>query len=80
MHAMLCERAVLASLRSRSASLFTSSADTMRSFFAQPDHMGVFQLHSRLPRLHEDLNMISMIGTSDRLVGWQKLVKTFFFF
>ena len=30
------------SLRSRYASLFTSSTDTMRSFFAQPDHMGVF--------------------------------------
>ena len=39
---------------------------------------------SRLPRFHEDLNMIAMIGTStvtstgvtsDRLVGWQKVVK-----
>ena len=26
----------------RYASLFTGSTDTMRSFFAQPDHMGVF--------------------------------------
>ena len=33
----------LASLRSRYAGLFTSSTDTMRSFFAQPDRMGVFQ-------------------------------------
>ena len=32
----------LASLRSRYASLFTGSTDTMRSFSAQPDHMGVF--------------------------------------
>ncbi|DBB01575.1 TPA: hypothetical protein ACH3X1_000223 [Trebouxia sp. C0004] len=32
----------LTSLQSRYASLFTGSTDTMRSFFAQPDHMGVF--------------------------------------
>ncbi len=32
----------VASLRSRYASLFTGSTDTMRSFFAQPDHVGVF--------------------------------------
>ena len=36
------ERAALASLRSRYASLFTSSTDTMVSFSAQPDHVGVF--------------------------------------
>ena len=36
--------AAVASLRSwyASASLCTSSTDTMRSFFAQPNHMGVF--------------------------------------
>ena len=32
----------LASLRSRYASLFTGSTDTMRSFSVQPDQMGVF--------------------------------------
>ena len=36
------ECTALASLRSRYADLFTSSTDTMRSFFAQPDRMGVF--------------------------------------
>ena len=39
---LVFECAALASLRSRYASLFTSSKDTMRSFFVQPDHMGVF--------------------------------------
>ena len=34
--------AALAFLRSRYADLFTGSTDTTRSFFAQPDHMGVF--------------------------------------
>ena len=32
----------LASLRSRYAGLFTGNTDTMRSFFAQPDHVGGF--------------------------------------
>ncbi|DBA79585.1 TPA: hypothetical protein ACH3X1_008274 [Trebouxia sp. C0004] len=41
MHLVL-ECNALASLRSRYVSLFTGSTDTMRSFFAQPDHMGVF--------------------------------------
>ena len=39
---LVFECTALASLRSRYASLFTGSTDTMRSFFAQPDHMGVF--------------------------------------
>ena len=39
---LVFECAALASLRSRYASLFTSSIDTMRSSFAQRDHMGVF--------------------------------------
>ncbi len=39
---MVFECTALASLRSRFASLFTGSTDTMRSFFAQPDHIGVF--------------------------------------
>ena len=39
---LVFECAALASLRSRYASLFTGSTDTMRSFFAQPDHVGVF--------------------------------------
>ena len=39
------------------------STDTMRSLFAQPDHMGVFHYVVDCP---EDLNMIAMIATSDR--------------
>ena len=39
---LVFECAALSSLRSRYASLFTGSTDTMRSFFAQPDHVGVF--------------------------------------
>jgi hypothetical protein len=39
---LIFECTALASLRSRYTSLFTSSTDTMRSIFAQPDHMGVF--------------------------------------
>ncbi|DBA73557.1 TPA: hypothetical protein ACH3X2_009800 [Trebouxia sp. C0005] len=38
---LIFECTALASLRLY-ASLFTGSTDTMRSFFAQPDHMGVF--------------------------------------
>jgi len=36
---LVFECTALASLRSRYASLFTGSTDTMRSFFAQPDHI-----------------------------------------
>ncbi len=39
---LIFECTALASLRSRYASLFTDTAGTMRSFFAQPDHIGVF--------------------------------------
>ncbi len=39
---LVFECTALASLRSRYAYLFTGATDTMRSFFAQPDHMGVF--------------------------------------
>ncbi len=39
---LVFECTALASLRSRYASLFTGSTDTMRSFFAQPDHIEVF--------------------------------------
>ena len=39
---LIFECTALASLRSRYADLFTSSTDTMRSVFAQPDRMGVF--------------------------------------
>jgi len=39
---LVLECTALASLRSRYASLFTGSTDAMRSFFAQPDHIGVF--------------------------------------
>ena len=39
---LIFECTALASLRSRYADLFTSSIDTMRSFSAQPDRMGVF--------------------------------------
>ena len=59
---LIFECTALASLRSRYADLFTSSTDTMRSFFAQPDQMGVF--HYVIDCL--DLNMIAIIGTSDR--------------
>ena len=38
---LIFECAALAFLRSRYADLFTGSTDTMRSFFAQPDHMRV---------------------------------------
>ncbi len=39
---LIFECTALASPRSRYASLFTDTAGTMRSFFAQPDHIGVF--------------------------------------
>ena len=38
---LVFECTALASLRSQYASLFTSITDTMRSFLAEPDHMGV---------------------------------------
>ena len=38
---LIFECTALASLRCWYASLFTGSTDTKRSFFAQPDHMGV---------------------------------------
>ena len=63
---LVFECSALASLRSRYADLFTSNTDIMRSFFAQPDHMGVFPLCHRLSGFYEDLNMIAMIGTSDQ--------------
>ncbi|DBA76095.1 TPA: hypothetical protein ACH3X1_009839 [Trebouxia sp. C0004] len=40
---LVFECTALASLRSRYASLFTGTTGTMRSFFAQPDHIGVFR-------------------------------------
>ena len=39
---LIFECTALSSLRSRHADLFTSSTNTMRSIFAQPDRMGVF--------------------------------------
>ena len=39
---LIFECAALASLRSQYADLFTGNTDTMRSFFAQTDHVGVF--------------------------------------
>ncbi len=39
---LIFECTALASLRSRYASSFTDTAGTMRSFFVQPDHIGVF--------------------------------------
>ena len=39
---LVFECPALASLRQRHAGLFTSQTDTMRSFFAQQDHLGVF--------------------------------------
>ena len=44
-----CAALVLASLQSRHAGLLTGSSDTMRSFFAQPDHMGAFA-HTHIHR------------------------------
>ncbi|KAL3134294.1 hypothetical protein ABBQ38_006556 [Trebouxia sp. C0009 RCD-2024] len=38
---MIFECAALTLLRHRHADLFTPSTDTMRSFFAQQDHLGV---------------------------------------
>ena len=38
---LVCDCVALAPLRSQHTNLFTDT-DTMRSFFAQPDHMGVF--------------------------------------
>ena len=38
---MIFECTALAPLRQRHADLFTPATDTMRSFFAQPDHLGV---------------------------------------
>ena len=63
---LVFECTALASLRSRYAGLFTGSTDTMRSFLAQPDHMGVFHYVVDCLDFMDDLNMIAMIGTSDR--------------
>ena len=38
---MIFECTALAPLRQKHADLFTPATDTMRSFFAQPDHLGV---------------------------------------
>ena len=62
---LIFECTALAFLQSRYAGLFTCSTDTMRSFFAQPDQMGVFH-YVILSGFHEDLNMIAIIGTSDQ--------------
>ena len=40
---MVHERPVLQPLRQQHAALFPSNTDTMRSFFAQQDHMQVFR-------------------------------------
>ena len=73
MRSVTLECSALASLRSGYASLFTGSTDTMRSIFAQPDHMGGFPLRSRLSGFHDDLNTNAMIGTSDRLLAGRVL-------
>ena len=40
---MIFECTALASLRQQHADLFTPRTDTMRSFFAQQDHLGVLK-------------------------------------
>ena len=65
---MIFECTALAPLRQRHADLFTPPTDTMRSFFAQQDHLGVLNyICYRLSRSHEHMTLyIAVIGTSDQ--------------
>ena len=74
---MTFECAALALLRQRHADLDTPSTDTMRSFFAQQDHLGFLNYVIELFRLHEDTTLLPWFGTNEQPVGWLQLVKYF---
>ena len=62
---MIFECTALAPLRQQHADLFTPRTDTMRSFFAQQNHLGV--ICYRLSRFHEHVTLyIAVIGASDQ--------------
>ena len=69
------ECAALASVRSKYASLVISSSDTMRSIFAQPDHMGVFK---HAIDCVDFMNIGTCLPQVISFVGWQELAKSFF--
>ena len=57
---MVFECAALAPLRQQHADLFAPHTDTMHSFFAQRDHLGV------LNYVIDCLNFMHMVGTSNQ--------------
>ena len=62
---MVFECAALAPLTQQHADLFTPHTDTMRSFFAQQDHLGV--LNNVIDCLTSCIfGIIAMVGTSDQ--------------
>ena len=60
---LVFECAALAALLSQYANLFTSCTDTVRSIFAQPDHMGVF---------HYVVDCLDFIRFDDDCHDWHK--------
>lgn len=68
---LLFECTALAFVWSRYASLFTGGTDTMMSFFAQPDHIGVFHNVVDCPALQiQGGHFASTLPVSRRLWLW----------
>jgi len=67
---MVHECSALQPLRQQYAALFTADTDTMRSFFAQQDHMQVFNF------ILDCLDFLDirpgLLANAIRLVGWRK--------
>ena len=78
---MIFECTALIPLRQKHADLFTPATDTMRSFFAQPDHLGVLNyVIDCLDCMDIRHYVLPLLAQVISLVGWPKLVKFFFFF
>ena len=63
---MIFECTALAPLRQQYAGLFMPRTDTMRSFFAQQDHLGVLNYVTACLDFLWTYDIIDMIGTSDQ--------------
>ena len=63
----------LASLRQQHADLFTPHTDSMRSFLAQQDHLGVLNYVMDSHSLNF-MNIMTLLPCLASLVGWPKLV------
>ena len=75
MHTLTPECSALQPLRQQYAAWFTADTDTMRSFFAQQDHMQVFDfILGCLDFLNIDMTRFELFGKCDQIVGWQSIV------